>query len=132
MKKEEFTTVEQYIAAQPEKAREILERIRTCILKTVPKGEEVISYQMPAVKFHGLLIWYAVFKNHYSIFPKTKAIVAFKDRLEGLEVSKGTIKFPIDKAVPVKLITDIVKYRLKENLADEAAKSKKKAKAKKK
>lgn len=132
MQNDQFTSVEQYIAAQPDKAREILERIRVCILKAAPKGEELISYQMPAVKFHGMLIWYAVFKNHYSIFPKTKAIVAFKDKLEGLEVSKGTIKFPIDKKVPVKLITDIVKFRIKENLADEAAKTKKKAKAKKK
>ena len=131
MQKDEFKSVDEYIALQPEKAREILETIRVCILKTVPKGEEVISYQMPAVKYHGMLIWYAVFKNHYSIFPKTKAIVAFKDKLNGLEVTKGTIKFPMDKKVPIKLITEIVKFRIKENLAHELSKTKPKAKKKK-
>ncbi|MBA2611061.1 MAG: DUF1801 domain-containing protein [Bacteroidetes bacterium] len=131
MKKEQFSSVDQYIAAQPSHAKKILESIRTIIKKAVPKGEEVISYQMPAVKFHGMLIWYAVFKDHYSIFPKTKAIVAFKDKLKLYEVSKGTIKFPIDKTVPIKLITDIVKYRVKENIVTELQKEKKKLKKKK-
>lgn len=93
--------------------------LRKKIKKVVPDAEEVISYNIPAFKFHGLLVWYAAFKEHVSLFPKTTAIKAFGKELAKNEVSKGTIKFPINKPIPYGLITKIVKYRGKESLEQE-------------
>ncbi len=110
-----FQTTDEYISSQPEEVRAGLEIIRKIIRNVAPDAEEVISYQMPAFKFHGILLYYAAFKNHFSIFPKTDAIVAFKDKLKGFEVSKGTIQFPYGKPLPAELITEIAKFRVKEN-----------------
>ena len=124
--KTSYKTPDEYIEQLPEKARIQLEQLRQIIKKAAPEAEEVISYQMPAFKYHGMLVYYAAFKNHYSLFPMTKALEKFKVKLAGYETTKGTIHFSYDKPVPVKLITEIVQYRVKENLlkylAKEAAK----------
>jgi uncharacterized protein YdhG (YjbR/CyaY superfamily) len=112
----EFLTHDEYISSQPVQVREGLEQIRQIVKKVAPDAEEVISYQMPAFKFHGILLYYASFKNHFSIFPKTDVIVAFKEKLKGYAVTKGTIHFPFGKPLPTDLITEIVKFRVKENL----------------
>jgi uncharacterized protein YdhG (YjbR/CyaY superfamily) len=109
-------SIDEYLEAQPEVARTVLEKIRQLVKEEVPGAEEVISYQMPAFKFHGILIWFAGFKNHYGIYPYSKTIEAFKEKLKAYEISKGTIRLPYDKPVPVKLIRDIVKFNLRENL----------------
>jgi len=111
-----ISTVKEYIALQPAKVRTTLEQLRQTIRKAAPEAEEVISYQMPGFKFYGMLVWYAVTKNHYGLYPMANAIRVFKDKLKEYELSKGTIRFPIDKPLPVKLITEIVKFRVKENL----------------
>ena len=111
-----FLTHDEYISSQPEKVREGLQQIRQIVKDVSPEAEEVISYQMPAFKFHGILLYYAAFKNHFSIFPKTDAIVTFKEKLKGYEVTKGTIHFPYGKPLPTELISEIVKFRVKENL----------------
>jgi uncharacterized protein YdhG (YjbR/CyaY superfamily) len=107
-------TVKEYIAAQPPKARIALEKIRQTIKKAVPTSEEVISYGMPAFKYHGMLVWFAAPKDHYALYARPK----FWDKLEikQYRTSKSTIKFPLDKPVPINLITKIVKYIAKENL----------------
>lgn len=111
-----FLITDDYISAQPEHVRAGLEQIRYIVKNVVPDAEETISYQMPAFRFHGILLYYAAFKNHFSIFPKTNVIVAFKDKLKGYVVTKGTIHFPFDRPLPLKLISEVVKFRVKENL----------------
>ena len=126
------TTIDEYIAEQPVAVRPILEKIRQIVNKNAPDADEVISYGMPAFKLHGMLLYFATFTNHYSLFAFPSAIVAFKDKLKGYELSKGTIKFPLDKPVPVKLIAEIVKLKMKENLNKKLAKELAKESKKKK
>jgi uncharacterized protein YdhG (YjbR/CyaY superfamily) len=114
--KKEFKSIDEYIEAQPTNVRASLKMLRQTIKKAAPEAEEVISYQMPAFKFHGILVYFAVFKNHFSFFPTSSAIKSFKEKLKSYERSKGTIKFPLDKPIPVKLVTEIVKFRVGENL----------------
>ncbi|HLZ17020.1 MAG TPA: DUF1801 domain-containing protein [Cyclobacteriaceae bacterium] len=114
---------DEYIADQPPKVRPMLKKLRQIVRKTAPDAKEVISYGMPAYKLHGMLLYFAAFTNHYSLFAFPSAIVAFKDRLKGYETSKGTIKFPLDKPVPVKLITEIVKFKVRENINKQLAKA---------
>jgi uncharacterized protein YdhG (YjbR/CyaY superfamily) len=114
--KSSFKTVDEYIAHQPENARNKLQQLRHIIKKAAPEAEEAISYQMPAFRFHGILVYYAAFKNHYSLFPMTNALEAFKEDLKSYETTKGTIHFSYGKQLPVKLINEIVQFRVKENL----------------
>jgi uncharacterized protein YdhG (YjbR/CyaY superfamily) len=111
-----YKDVDDYIAHQPELVRPYLEKMRGIIRKAAPEAEEGISYGMPAYKQHGILVYFAGFKNHYSLFALPKTNVQFKDQLREYKTSKGTIQFPFDKPVPVKLITEIVKLRVAENL----------------
>jgi len=112
----EFKSVDDYIAAQPDNFRASLEKLRQTIRKAAPEAEEVISYQMPAFKFHGVLVYFAAFKNHFGFYPTSSALKVFKKKLASYQTSKGTIKFPLDKPIPVKLVTEIVKFRVRENL----------------
>jgi uncharacterized protein YdhG (YjbR/CyaY superfamily) len=106
-------TVEQYIAAQPEALRPKLEQVRTTIRKAVPQAVEGIGYRMPGYKLHGRpLLYFAGFKEHYSLFAASGTFfAALEDELRGYELRKGTIHFPLDKPVPVKLIARIAKLR---------------------
>ena len=109
-----FKTVEEYFASLPHEERKILAEVRKTIKEAAPEAEEVISYNIPAFRLNGILVWYAVFKEHISLFPKTKAIARFKNELANYEVSKGTIKFPLNRRVPLSLIRKIVKFRVSE------------------
>ena len=129
--KAQFSTVDEYLAVQPNELRATLEQLRKIIKKAAPEAEEVISYQMPAFKLNGILVWYAGYNNHYGFYPTSKAIQVFKDKLTPYEVSKGTIRFPLNKPVPVKLVTEIVRFRIKENLDKAALKVAAKSKSKK-
>ena len=77
-----------------------------------PDSTETISYQIPAFAHHGVLVWYAAFANHVSLFPTGAIIEMFKDDLTNFATSKGTIQFPLDKPLPVSLIKKIVKARV--------------------
>src|SRR5260221_11508368 len=125
-------TIDEYIADQPLAIRPVMEKLRQIVNKNAPDAQEVISYGMPAYKLHGMLLYFSAFTNHYSLFAFPDAIIAFKDKLKGYELSKGTIRFPLDKPVPVKLITEIVKYKVNENLDKELAKELAKRSKKKK
>lgn len=112
-----YTSVAEYIAVQPPKARGALRKVRAAIRKALPKAEEVISYQIPAYKLNGrVVIYFAGWKEHYSIYPAQRRLVAaFKDRLEPYEVNKkGTIRFPLSGPVPTGLIAAIARFRAKE------------------
>ena len=113
--KTRFKTVEQYFSTLPESSRTRLEQLRVTIKKVAPEAEEVISYNMPAFKWNGMLVWYAAFNNHISLFPRTSVLEALKKELADYNVSKGTLQFPLDKPLPIGLITRIVKFRMKEN-----------------
>jgi len=114
--KEAFKTIDEYIATFPKNVQSILEEMRQAIRESAPEAEEVISYQMPAFKLNGMLVWFAAFKNHIGFYPKTSAIEVFKKELSDYGVSKGTVRFPINKPIPLDLVKKIVKYRVKENL----------------
>jgi uncharacterized protein YdhG (YjbR/CyaY superfamily) len=118
--------IDNYIARLPVRERIILNKLRQVIRKAVPDAEEVISYQMPAFRFHGMLVWYATFKNHYSVFVRPSVLQAFSNELNALELTKSAIKFTFDHPVPVRLITKIVKFGAIENLLKAQLKKSKK------
>ena len=122
MAKTDYKSVDAYIATKPADVQTILQRVRSTIRKAIPGAEEVISYQIPAYKLPGgLVIYFAGWKQHYSLYPATGPLVgAFKDELAGYEISKGTIRFPLAEPVPVKLIAAIATFRAKE-VAERAA-----------
>jgi uncharacterized protein YdhG (YjbR/CyaY superfamily) len=112
-----FNSIDEYIATFPRNAQSILEEIRQAIREAAPQAEEAISYQMPVFKLNGVLVWFAAFKNHIGFYPKASAIEAFKEKLSAYEISKGTIRFPINEPIPFDLIKEMVRFRVKENLA---------------
>ena len=112
----QFKNVDEYIALQPWRIRETLEHLRQTIKLAAPEAEEVISYQMPGYKFHGVLVWFAAFKNHYGFYCIPDVLLKFKDQLSAFELTKSAIRIPLDTPVPERLITEIVQYAVKENL----------------
>src|SRR5215813_7642539 len=110
-----WKTVDEYFSGLPKDVRPVLETLRKTIKQAAPKAEEVISYNIPAFKFNGMLVWYAAFKRHVGLYPKASGIAAFKDELTAYKTSKGAIQFPLDEGIPVSLVKKIVKFRLKEN-----------------
>ena len=117
--------VDAYIAAQPEEAAKKLEQLRQLIKATAPAAEETISYSMPAYKYHGMLVYFAAWANHYGFYPGDSKTITelFEDELKPYDVSKGTIRFPYNKPMPVSLIKKIVKERMKQNEAKAAVKA---------
>jgi uncharacterized protein YdhG (YjbR/CyaY superfamily) len=115
MEKTSFKNVDEYIASFPENLRTLLEEMRTTIKKAAPKAEEVISYQMPAYKHLGILVYFAGYKNHIGFYPTASGIEAFKKELSIYKGAKGSVQFPLDKPLPSVLITKMVKFKLKEN-----------------
>ena len=118
--KKNFDTIDEYLAAFPKNVQNILQQIRQAIKEAAPEAEETISYNMPAFKLNGNLVWFGAFKKHIGFYPRESAIEASKERLVGYEVSKvqGTVKFPLDKPIPLDLIKEMVKFRVKENLKE--------------
>ncbi len=106
--------VEEYLARVPEPARSALKKIRAAIRSVVPrKATETISYRIPAFKSEeGMLVWFAAFSDHCSLFPTAAIMAKFKSQLKRFSVSKGTIHFPIDKPLPMALIKKIVRGRV--------------------
>lgn len=105
--------VDEYIAAAPEPARSTLNKMRATIRAAVPpEATEIISYRMPAFKHNQVLVWFAAFSDHCSLFPTAAVIEKFKNELKRFPTSKGTIQFPMDKPLPTALIKKIVKARV--------------------
>ena len=108
-------TVSEYLSQVPEPARGTLEKVRKVIHSVVPReAEEVISYGIPAFKHKQVIVWYAAFSGHCSLFPTAKVIEKFKAELGAYTISKGTIRFPVDKPLPAILVKKLVKARLAE------------------
>jgi uncharacterized protein YdhG (YjbR/CyaY superfamily) len=113
-----YTSVDEYIADMPDRTREILERLRKAIHQAAPEAEEVISYNMPALRFHGILLYYAAHAEHIGFYPGNATLIrVFEKELAGYETSKGTIRFPLSRPLPVALVKKIVKKRVQENLS---------------
>jgi len=115
-------TVDEYMADLPEKEREVLSVIRKTIRATAPKAEEAISYGMPGYKYHGMLVYFAAFKNHLSFFPGSSTIDQFGEEVKKYKTSKGTLQFTVDKPITSSLVKKIVKARMKQNEANALAK----------
>ncbi len=109
-------TVDEYMALFPQNVRDLLGTFRIVVLETAPEAQEYIGYEMPAYKLYGrVLIYFAGFSKHVSLFPGPQAILAFKEELTGYKTSGGTIRFPLDKTLPVDLVKRIIEFRMKEN-----------------
>jgi uncharacterized protein YdhG (YjbR/CyaY superfamily) len=122
MAKTDFRSVDEYIATYPKDVQAILQRVRRTIRTALPSAEETISYQIPTYRLHGgAVIYFAGWKQHYSIYPATRRLVeAFAEDLVPYKVNKGTIRFPLSEPVPLKLIERIARFRAKE-VAERAA-----------
>jgi uncharacterized protein YdhG (YjbR/CyaY superfamily) len=120
-----FTSIDAYIASFPEETQKILEELRATIKDSAPDAEEKISYQIPTFALKGNLVHFAAYKNHIGFYPTSSGIQAFKKELSIYEGAKGTVRFPIDKPLPLELISKIVKFRVAENLRKAEQKSRK-------
>lgn len=111
-------TIDEYIAGFPAGIQQLLEQVRATIKKAAPEAEETISYAMPAFRYQGKgLVYFSAFKEHIGFYPIPSGMKAFKKELSSYKTGKGSVQFPLDKPMPLKLITDIVKFRVKENSA---------------
>lgn len=130
MKAKKAKDIDDYIADFPKDVQLLLQKVRTAIRKAAPKAEEAIKYQMPTFVLNGNLIYFAGYKNHIGLYPGSSPIKEFKDELSRYETSKGTVRLPLDKPIPVSLISEITKFCVKRNLervvSREAAKVKSK------
>jgi len=111
-----FNDIEEYILRYPEDIQKILQQISAAIKKAAPKSVEVISYGMPAFKMNKVLVYFAVGKNHIGFYPTPNPIKVFSKELEGYKTSKGAIQFPLNKKIPLSLISKITKFRVREDL----------------
>ena len=112
-----YTTIDEYIAAQPEDVRPILEALRKKIRDCARGANEAIAYGMPTFRLNGNLVHFAACAQHIGFYPTPSAIVAFSRELSKYKTSKGAIQFPLEEKLPLALIGKIVRYRVKENLA---------------
>jgi uncharacterized protein YdhG (YjbR/CyaY superfamily) len=121
-----FNSIDEYIANFPVEVQKILRELRAVIKEAAPDAEEKISYQMPTFALKGNLVHFAAYKNHIGFYPAPRGIEAFKQELSVYKGAKGSVQFPIDKPLPLKLISKIVKFRVAENLKNAEIKLSKK------
>lgn len=120
-------SIDEYLALQNEKVRFALEELRQIIRDTAPEAEEVISYGMPAYKYKGMLVYFAAYKKHCSLFGGNSTLTEqMKEELKGYKTSKGTIQFTLENPLPKELVEKIVRARMKQNEEHEAIKKQKK------
>lgn len=109
--------VEQYISTFPGEMQLILQQVRATIKGAAPGAEECIAYAMPAYKLNGPLVYFAGYKNHVGFYATPTGHEAFKKELSKYKEGKGSVQFPLDQPMPLKLIEKIVKFRVKENMS---------------
>ena len=114
-KKNGINSIDEYIATFPKDIQKILEELRATIKAAAPEAEEKISYQMPTFFLNGNLVHFAAFKKHIGFYPTPSGIEAFQKELSVYDGAKGSVQFPIDEPMPLKLISRIVKFRAAEN-----------------
>ena len=121
-KKAGYSSIDEYIETFPDDIQKKLQQVRTTVRAAAPDAEEKISYQMPTFTLNGNLVYFAAFKNHIGLYPTPSGTEAFKRELAGYKTAKGSIQFPLDEPLPLKLISRIVKYRVAENRKKASAK----------
>lgn len=125
-RKTRVDSVDMYIASFPEEIRTKLEELRGTIKAAAPEAEEKISYQMPTYFFRGNLVHFAAHKNHIGFYPTPEGIEEFKEAISAYQWAKGSVQFPLDQPLPLDLVSQIVKFRLQQNMARAEAKGKRK------
>jgi len=110
-----YKSIDEYIMTFPQEVQKILKELRAVIKAAAPEAEEKISYQMPTFYLKGNLVHFAAYKRHIGFYPAPSGIEAFKEELSDYEGAKGSVRFPIDKPLPLELISKIVKFRVAEN-----------------
>jgi uncharacterized protein YdhG (YjbR/CyaY superfamily) len=128
MKKElpAYNNIDEYIALFPKEVQKHLKQVKETIQKTAPKAEEAITYGIPTFKLHGNLVHFAGYQYHVGFYPGASGIREFQKDFSNYKTSKGTVQFPNDQPMPLKLIAKIVKFRVAENLAKAEKKRKSK------
>jgi len=116
--------IDEYIEQFPGNVQAILQKLRATIKKTAPSAEETISYQMPAFKYHGMLVYFAGYKNHIGFYPTPSGTEKFRQELSVYAGAKGSVRFPLSQPIPYALIEQIVAFRVSENATKAAAKPK--------
>lgn len=119
-------TIDEYIAGFPKDVQVILQRIRETIKQAAPDAQETINYAIPTFTLHGNLVHFAAFDKHIGFYPTPTGIEHFRNELSAYEMAKGSVQFPLDKPMPYDLISEIVKFRVLENLEKAQAKAKRK------
>ena len=114
--KKHFETIDEYISSFPKNVQDILQQLRQTIRDSAPNSSESISYQIPTYKLNGSLVHFAAYKNHVGFYPTPSGINEFREELSDYEIAKGSVKFPLNKPLPINLIREIVKFRVTENL----------------
>jgi uncharacterized protein YdhG (YjbR/CyaY superfamily) len=118
-------SIDDYVDAFPSATRALLEQLRQTIRKAAPKAEETISYGIPTFKQGGNLVHFAGYSHHIGFYPGAAGISEFKKELAGYKGAKGSVQFPLDRPLPLSLVTRIVKFRVKQNSAAPLPKKKK-------
>jgi uncharacterized protein YdhG (YjbR/CyaY superfamily) len=111
-----FTSIDAYIADFPENVQELLQKMRDTIKAAAPEATEAIKYGIPTFILNGNLVHFGGYKAHIGFYPAPRGIEAFKEETAIYEGGKGTLQFPIDKPLPLDLVTRIVKFRVQDNL----------------
>ena len=111
-----FKNIDEYIRIQTPEVQILLKQMRQTIKNAAPEAEEVISYNMPAFKYQGMLVYFAAYKNHIGFYATPTGHSEFKEELSMYKQGKGSVQFPLTKPLPLDLITKIVKFRVTENL----------------
>ena len=114
-KKARPKTIDEYIQAAPQEAREKLHEICSCIRAAAPGAEESIKWSMPAFSYRRILVMFAAFRHHIGFYPTPSAVKAFAKDLSKLKTAKGSIQFPLEKPLPLSLIKKITTFRVRES-----------------
>jgi uncharacterized protein YdhG (YjbR/CyaY superfamily) len=123
--REAHTTIDEYIRSFPVPVQKKLMELRKTVAAAAPGAQEKISYSMPSFFFHGVLVYFAAYEHHIGFYPTASGIKAYRTALSKYETAKGTVRFPIDKPLPLGLIKRIVRFRVQENLKKITDKSRK-------
>lgn len=111
-----FQNIDEYISIQTPEVQILLEQMRQTIQKAAPEAEEVISYKMPAFKYHGMLVYFAAYKKHIGFYATPTGHSEFEKELSVYKQGKGSVQFPLSQPLPLDLIARIVQFRVTENL----------------
>ncbi|MDF2450206.1 MAG: hypothetical protein K0R26_2710 [Bacteroidota bacterium] len=111
-----YKSIDDYISKQDKNVRPILAELRKAVLSQAPQAEECISYNMPAFRYHGILVYFAAFKNHIGFYALPSVHNSFQKELSEYKQGRGSVQFPLTKPIPYTLIKKMVKFRVKENL----------------